>query len=268
LSPNLKPAAALIIMAGAILSQTRRPAFDEFEVATIKPTAPDWRGGRYIKMQTAHELVAKNHAVRTLIAAGYNLSPKIILGGPDWVDSDHYDILAKAPGEVRPNLDEQMAMLRRLLEQRFALTFHREKKEFAIYSLAIAKGGPKLKDSTIVPDSRPEGPPLLAFVIAPPLVRLPARYTTMGDLASVMQRAALDRPVVDNTNLAGHYDFDLEFMPDDNQFNGMLAGLAPADENKPGLYTALQQQLGLKLEATRGPVEAFVIDRVDRPTEN
>ncbi len=101
-------------------------------------------------MESTHQLVARNHALNTLIAAAYNLSTKAISGGPAWIESDHYDILAKAPGEVRPNLDEQMAMLRKLLADRFKLTFHREQKELSIYALTVAKSGKtgsKLKES-------------------------------------------------------------------------------------------------------------------------
>ncbi len=100
----------------------------EFEVATIKPTHPDWTKGRFIRMQTAHEFVARNHALKTLIAAAYNVSPRAIFGGPEWLESEHFDILAKTPGEVRPSLDDQMAMLRKLLAERFKLEFRREKK--------------------------------------------------------------------------------------------------------------------------------------------
>jgi len=247
-------------------SPAARPAFDEFEVATIKPTDPDFRG-RFIRMESAHQLVARNHALNTLIAAAYNLNPRAISGGPAWIESDRYDILAKAPGEVRPNLDEQMAMLRKLLADRFKLTFHREQKELSIYALTVAKSGSKLKESTVSPDESPIGPPPLIFVVTPPAVRLPGRYATMGELASVFQRGALDRPVVDKTGLSGRYDFDLEFTPDDTQFSGALGGL-PGDSPLPGLFTAIQQQLGLRLEATKGPVDVLVVDRAERPSEN
>lgn len=240
--------------------------FDAFEVATIKPTPPDWRGGRFIRMQTAHQLVARNHALRTLLAAAYDLSPKAISGGASWVDDKHFDILAVAPGETRPNLDQQMAMLRKLIDERFQLTFHRERKEMPVYALTVAKTGIKFKESPAV-EPPPEGFPALAFVIAPPMVRLPARHATLGEIVSVMQRAAFDRPVIDQTGLAGRYDLDLEFTPDDSLFGGMLH-FEPTDEAKPGLLTALQEQLGLKLESTRGPVDVLVIDRASPPTEN
>jgi uncharacterized protein (TIGR03435 family) len=269
---NLKPrVAAVMIAASGMFGQSPaiRPTFDEFEVATVRPTPPDWSGGRFIRMQSAHQFVARNHALKTLIAAAYNLSPRAISLGPAWIDSDHYDILAKAPGEVRPNLNEQMSMLRRLLADRFKLTFHREQKELSIYALTVAKNGLKLKESTVSPDASPEGPPPLIFVVSPQLVRLPGHNATMAELASVMQRAALDRPVIDKTGISGRYDFDLEWTPDETQFGGAL-GKPPStdDEAKPYLFAAIQQQLGLRLEATKGMVEVLVVDGAERPTAN
>jgi uncharacterized protein (TIGR03435 family) len=261
----------LIVAAAGVFAQQRaaRPTFDSFEVATVTTTAPEWSGGRFIRMQSAHQFVARNHALKTLIAAAYNVSPQVISGGPTWVGSDHYDIRAKAPGEVRPNLDEQMSMLRKLLDERFKLAFHREQKELSIYALAIGKNGPKLKESTLSPDASPEGPPPLIFVVSPQLVRLPARAASMAELASVLQRAALDRPVVDKTGLSKRYDFELEWTPDESQFGGALGKPpSPEDSSKPGLFAAIQQQLGLRLEATKGPVDVLIIDRIERPSEN
>jgi len=269
MSKSLRAAfAALIVAASGMFAQStaNRPNFIEFDVASIKPTPPG-AGGRWIRMQSTHEFAAKNHALKTLVAAAYNLNPRAISGGPAWVDSDRFDIVAKAPSAVRPNLDEQMSMLRKLLADRFQLTFHREQKELRIYALTVAKGGPKLKESAVSPDALPEGPPPLIFVVSPQLVRLPGRYATMADLASVMQRAALDYPVVDKTGLSARYDFDLEFTPDETVFGGAGGG-ASDDSAKPGLFAAISQQLGLRLEAVRGPVEALVIDHVERPSEN
>lgn len=243
-----------------------RPAFTEFEVASIKPTAPGAMG-RWIRMRSANEFAAQSHALKTLIAAAYNVSPQAVLGGPPWVESDHYDIVARTPGTVRPNLNEQMAMLRKLLADRFQLAFHREEKEMHVYALTVARGGAKLKESTVDPEAAPQGPPPLIFVVSPQLVRLPGRYATMADFASVLQRAALDAPVLDRTGLTARYDFDLEFTPDESLFGGVL-GKGPEDAAKPGLFAAVQQQLGLRLEATRGPVEALVIDRAQRPSAN
>jgi uncharacterized protein (TIGR03435 family) len=244
-------------------SPPTRPAFDEFEVATIKPTAPDWRGGRYMRMQTAHQYAAKAYALKILLAAAYNLPPRAISGGPAWIDSDLYDILAETPGQVRPTLDEQMSMLRKLLSERFNLTLHREEKEFAIYALTVAKNGPKLTEPA--PVTSPEGPPPLVFVLSPEGARLPGRSATMTELANIFQRTALDRPVMDKTGLSGRYDFDLEWTPDETQFGGVVRG---TPESPKDLFAAIQEQLGLRLESTRGPIAALVIDQAERPSAN
>jgi uncharacterized protein (TIGR03435 family) len=265
LAPGI--AISFVLTAGGLCQPaSSRPDFSEFEVATIKP-APSGASGRWIRMLSTHEFAANNHALKTLIAAAYNLSPRAISGGPGWVESDRYDILAKAPGEFRPNLNAQMAMLRKLLADRFQLTFHREPRELPVYALTVAKGGPKLKESTVVADASPAGAPPLTFVVMSQRVQLPGRYATMADLASVMQRSALDLPVLDKTGLPGRYDFDLEFTPDETVFGGGL-GRGSEDSAKPGLFAAIQQQLGLRLEATKGAVDALVIDRVVRPSAN
>ncbi len=140
----------LFLLAGALASaQTVRPIFSAFEVATIKPVPEDnAKAGRFIRMQSAHTFEAKNYTTDGLIAAAYDLPPAAISGGPKWAESDRYEILASTPGEsVRPTYDEQMAMLQKLLADRFHLTFHREKKEFSLYELTIAKGGPKLAET-------------------------------------------------------------------------------------------------------------------------
>jgi len=218
-----------------------------------------------MRMLTAHQFEARGYALRILVSAAYNLTPKAISGGPAWMDSELYDIQAKTPGEVRPTLQEQMAMLRGLLSERFSLVFHREEKEFSIYALTVAKGGPKLTPSE--PVTTPEGAPPLVFHLAPDRARLPARDATMDELAWVLQRAALDRPVLDRTGLTGRYDFELEWTPDETQFGGNVPTGNP-EPPKPDLFAALQQQLGLRLEATRGLVNTIEIDQVQRPSEN
>jgi uncharacterized protein (TIGR03435 family) len=260
---RLTVALSAAFAAGGIFAQS--PAF---EVATIKLTPPDFRG-RYIRMEGA-EFVVRNNELRRLIAGAWNLTPRAVTGGPAWIDSDHYDIVARTPGEGRPNTDEQMAMLRELVTSRFHLTFHREPKEFSIYTLTVARTGSKLKESAASADAQPE----IVNVVHPDLdggfiLQLPARNATMAQFTSMMQRGMLDRPVVDKTGLAGKYDFDLEWSPDESQFDGQLAkppGSGPA--TKPSLFEALQQQLGLRLEATRGPIDTLVIDRVERPSDN
>jgi uncharacterized protein (TIGR03435 family) len=240
-------------------------------VATIKPAAEDAKGGRYIVMQGTNRFVEKYYTLKLLIAAAYDLNPHTISGGPDWMDSEHYDILALTPGDARPDHDEQMAMLRNLLADRFQLGFHREPKEFSIYALEVAKSGARLgaKDGSGLKESAAAAsdPPKLISTVYPQKIVLPARNATMTDFVSLLQRAVLDRPVVDRTGLAGRYDFDLEWAPDETQFGGDVP-VAPADAASPPFFTAIEQQLGLRLEATRGPVQALVVDRAERPSAN
>jgi uncharacterized protein (TIGR03435 family) len=269
--------AALIFFVSPLFAQTAASgsaastAAPAFEVATIKPVDYDAKAGRYIVMQGTNRFVAKNETLKLLIAAAYNLNSREISGGPAWVDSDHYDILALTPGETRPSRDEQMAMLRALLAERFKLSFHREQKDFSIYVLEAAKGGPKmgsgdgpgLRPSTAAPDD----PPAVISTVYPDRMKLPARNATMADFVFMLQRALLDRPVVDKTGLTGRYDFDLEWAPDETQFGGEIPA-APTDAQAPPLFTAMEQQLGLRLEATHGPAEALVVDTVERPGAN
>jgi uncharacterized protein (TIGR03435 family) len=179
------------------------------------------------------------------------------------MESDHYDIVAVTLGELRPTHDEQMSMLRNLLSERFKLAFHREEKVFSIYELEVAKSGPKLKAST----APPEDPPALISTVYPQRIMMPARNATMSDLARIMQRAILDRPVLDKTGLSGRYDFDLEWAPDETQFGGEVPP-ASAEAQAAPLFSAIQQQLGLRLEATRGPIQALVVDKAQRPSAN
>jgi uncharacterized protein (TIGR03435 family) len=259
-SPNAGPAAAKPV-----------PPEPAFEVATIKPVETDAKAGRYIVMQGTNRFVGKNYTLKLLIAAAYNLSPKVVSGGPSWIESDHYDILALTPGETRPDHDTQMAMLRGLLADRFKLTFHREQKEFSLYALEVAKGGPKY-GSPNIPGLRastaPAGDPAaLISTVYPQRIELPARNATMADFVSLLQRALLDRPVIDKTGLTGRDDFDLEWAPDETQFGGEVP-VAPADAQSPPFFNAIEQQLGLKLEATRGPVDTLVVDTAERPSAN
>jgi uncharacterized protein (TIGR03435 family) len=214
-------------------------------------------------MQGNNRFVEKAYTLKLLIAAAYDLNPRTISGGPSWIESDHYDILAVTPGDVRPTRQEQMSMLRSLLTDRFKLTFHREPREFSIYQLEITKSGPKLKES-----ATPDAPPTVGpGVVYPQRIVLPARNATMADFASLLQRAILDRPVVDKTGLSARYDFDLEWAPDETQFGGDVPA-ASADAPSAPLFSAVQQQLGLRLVPTRGLVDALIVDKAERPSAN
>jgi uncharacterized protein (TIGR03435 family) len=244
------------------------PASGGFEVAAINPTAPDWNGGAAFTMQGGHRFIVRNYTLKSLVGAAYDLPTRLVSGGPAWINTEHYDIVAETPGEVRPGVDEQMSMLQNLLVDRFRLTFHREQKELPIYTLTVASSGSKMKKSDGPPS---DGRPALVFRLFPERrALLPVRDATMAEFASVLQHGPFDRPVVDKTALAGRYDFDLDWAPGEGEFGGMMSARPPLpdDSSKPDLFTAVQQQLGLRLLATRGPVQTFVVDRAERPSEN
>ena len=159
----------------------------------------------------------------------------------------------------------KMSMLRKLLADRFQLTFHRERKEFSIYALTALPSGPKLKESEAPADTSPA----LINVIFPDRVQLPARNATLSQFASMLQRSVLDRPVVDQTGSTDRFDFTLEWKPDPSQLGPNPPAQLPANiEDRPDLMTAIRVQLGLKIESGKAPVEVLVIDKVTKPTEN
>lgn len=252
----------LVASAAGVFGQTpaARPKFDAFDVATVKPVDEGAKAGRLFKMSGTHRWIATNYTLKNLIALAYDLNPRTISGAPGWIDTQAFNIEAVTPGDVSPVRLEQMQMLRVLLVERFGLKFHRRQEEFAIYALTVAKGGPKL-----TPAAKPDDPPQLVGVVYPGKIDVPAKSVTMDDFVAMLQRATLDRPTVNQTGLTGKYDFDLYWAPDETQYGGAIAP-APDDAPSPPLFTAVQEQLGLKLEATRGMVSAMVVDGAHRPS--
>jgi uncharacterized protein (TIGR03435 family) len=236
-----------------------------FEVASIKPGTPGDRGGKFATMQGGHQFVVRNYRVKDLVAFAYNLPPRLISGGPAWADADVYNILAGTPGEARPNLDEQMAMVRSLLDDRFLFRYHREQRELPVYELTVAKNGPKLTPTAAPPNTQPQ---FVSRAFPGSHVQLPGRNVTMTEFASELGRGILDRPVIDRTSLTGKYDFDLEWEYDDTQFGGHFPPINAGTSGKPDLLEAIQQQLGLRLEPARAQVETIIIDSVQQASEN
>src|SRR5437762_6413709 len=156
-------------------------------------------------------------------------------------------------------------MIQKLLADRFQLKFHRDMKELSVYALTGAKTGSKLTPS----GSDPNALPGLFFG---GLGRFTARNATLKEFVEVMQGTALDRPVVDQTGISGKFDFNLNWTPDEFQFPGIRNPNAPpppaTNTDFPDLYTAIQQQLGLKLESTKAPTGVIVIDHVEKPSDN
>lgn len=233
-----------------------------FEVATIRPSNPDAPGKLFTFK--GRQFMTVNTTVSDLIAFSYGLHARQITGGPPWIETEKYDVTGQPQGEGQPNERQLKAMVQKLLEDRFRLAVHRDSRELSVYTMMVGNAGPKLSKN----DSNPNGLPSLFFK---GLGVLPAINASMADLARVIQTAVLDRPVVDRTGLPGRFDFTLTWTPDDSQFRGMGVRVPSpsSDPNAPpGLFTAIQEQLGLKLESTKAPVEVLVVDRVEKPSDN
>lgn len=238
-------------------------AHPTFEVATIKPTKPDeqrtflvWRGG---------DMQVVNFSLAGLVKFAYDIQDKQIVGAPDWMSSEKFDIDAKPDIAGQPSGEQLKGMMQKLLADRYGLKFHRDEKDMPAYVLTVGKDGPKMKQNT----SNPNGLPGLFFG---PIGTLHVMNATMKNFTGLMQSAVLDRPVVDRTGLNGRWDFTLKWTPDESQFAGLGVKIPPpaADDPNPAppLFTAIQEQLDLKLEAQKTNVPVLVIDHVDHPSAN
>lgn len=230
----------------AFAQQTARPSF---EVASVKPSGPDEQ--LIFRLQPGGRYIARNVTLKMLVANAYMVPELQVAGGPAWRESEHFNIEAKVGAELPPWPDSNRELslrLQSLLEDRFKLSLHRETREEPVYDLMVAKGGAKLK---IAGADETGGYDMVrgrfrSFAV-------PLEYLA-GSLANVLGRRVNDR-----TGLAGKYDYTLTFTPDDE---------ATPDVNGPSIFTALQEQLGLKLESAKEPVEVLVIDHVEKPDAN
>jgi len=248
----------------------------EFEVASVKPSASTTDLRAYVQAVPGR-LNIRNFTPRTLIQFAYEVADYQVLGGPSWITSAHYDIQAKA--ERSPSSHQMTGpMLQSLLADRFGLALHREKRQMTVYALTAPKGTAKLQrtaDGSCVLYSMDAPPPKLPQPGSPQpnfcgfpqtLVNglnrtLDGKALTLAQLATSLARGELRRPVIDKTGLDEKFDIHLTWMVDPP--NGQ-----PVTSDGASIFTALQEQLDLKLESTRGPVEVLVIDRMDRPSEN
>ncbi len=241
-----------------------------FEVATIKPSDPS-RPGKIFTLR-GKDVVTINTTLSDLVTMSYDLHAKQIVGAPAWFDSDKYDLTGRPDVEGQPSVAQLKIMIQKLLADRFQLKFHREKKELAVYTITVTKTGSKVTKSEADANSLPG----LFFGRAPQGMNFNVRNATMAEVASVLQGSVLDKPVVDQTGLTEKYDFTLKFTPDSSQMTGFgppppaPAGAAAVDPGDafPDLFTAFQQQLGLKLESTKAPADVIVIDKVEKPSAN
>lgn len=266
------------------------PAFEEI---SIRPNSSEGRGGRGGQFQPTR-LAMQNVTLKTIVkntfarqgAGGPNtglpLLDSQVIGGPDWLDTDKFDLVATTPASTQPTpppQSRQMAV--RMLLERFKLKAHWETRELPVYALSKERAdgtlGPGLKPTppSECEAARAAGPPPLPQTPGAPMPPPPCGAIQFGPgqliargspmemlvqtLTSVPVVTGIDRPVIDRTGMQGNYGFALKFAP---------AGAANADSERPELVTALREQLGLKLEATRAPVDVLVIDSVEKPTAN
>ena len=260
----------------------------EYEVASIKPNKS---GTNMVRLMFSPDgLSATNGTLQMLIHAAYGVEDNQISGGPRWLNSDHYDIEAKMDSATADALHklsedqgrlERQRMLQVLLADRFKLTIHRETKELPVYMLVIAKNGPKIQEAK-PGDTYPNGFKGPDGRAGAGMFFMDGRGSVTGqgipieNLARLLSQQ-LGRKVEDKTALTSKYDFTLKWTPDESQgamFKGPgpgpqdAASRPPPDASGPSIFTALQEQLGLKLESQRGPVEILVIDHAEQPSEN
>jgi uncharacterized protein (TIGR03435 family) len=245
--------------AACLLAQTPAPSPLAFDVIAIHPANPDATSGMIKPIPGNHGYMAENIPVGIMIALMYKIPRRQIEGGPEWVDSERFDVEARA--DAPHSIDDLHTMYQNLLVDRFGLRFHHDVREGNIYALTIDPSGLKLKPNTSPENDKipVNGPP--AHVTG---TRVPMVYLTWF-LSQILQDD--HRPVVDQTGLTGNYDFTLSYRP-------ILPPDAPADSlppeqrDLPTLFDALRTQLGLRLTATRGPVDHMVIDHIEKPTAN
>jgi uncharacterized protein (TIGR03435 family) len=255
-----------------------RPTFDAVSVKTNKSAGA---GVQSLRMQPGGRLVATNIRLTTLIYAAYQVRYQQRVGGPDWIDNERFDIEAHAEGDPAP--DQMRLMEQSLLSDRFGFQAHRETRQLPIYALVISNAGrlPRADGTKCATPSTGQAPsspgsgagsPLPVcgtFALSGPATKesfhATGRSVTVGALVGFFINF-VDRIVVDQTNLSGTYDVDIEFTPP--PLVGMQSNPnSSAPEPPPSLFTAVQE-LGLKLESKSGPVDVLVIDHVERPTEN
>lgn len=224
-----------------------------FEVATIKPSTSLKPDGNFRIGE--HRIYVENQTIDSLISFAFGIHHKQITGAPAWLGTNRYDIVGQADVEGVPNLQQIQGMLRKLLEDRLQFKFHREKREISSYQVVIAKGGPRLIRS----EDSPTGLPTQTGGHSGDGLSRTFTNNSMADFALGMQ-TFVDRPVVDRTGLPGRYNFTLNWAPDDQLANERSA--------QPGLFTAVQEQLGLKMTPVKAPVTVYVIDHVEIPSTN
>src|SRR5712692_169786 len=240
------------------------PTSLKFEVASLKPSQPGGRGGGIRPAPGGERYVATNVPLKLLIWVAYRIKADQVVGGPGWIETDLYDMNAKA--ERPSSIEELHIMLQDLLADRFKLRFHHETRELPVYALMVDKAGPKLKAH----EAQSAGDPWIDQTVEQVVQnKMHAKFAPM-DFFAWRLSLILDRPVIDQTKLQGGYDFDLSFtgeLPPGLPAGALING-ETIDTSGPTIFQAIRQQLGLTLERQKGPVDTLVIDHAEKPVEN
>jgi len=296
----------LMLAVAAMPAVSQTPAQKpQFEVASIKAN-PSNRGG-LIEMPPTGRVNINSATFKTLLRVTYHVQDYQIIGGPGWIDADRFDIQARPGEDHKPQMvapcfavdcppTPVQIMMQGLLEDRFRLKVHHEVRELPVYELTIGKNGFKLKEVPPTPDPV-DGPPRLPPIPPPPPPGTPpptiaaalptpppgvmmgfpfgfaASEVALGALDSILAEV-LGRPIIDKTGIQGLYNFKIVYSREGIPNNGPPpppadGGQGPnASDPRPSIFTALQEELGLKLDSSKGPVNVLVIDSVQRPSEN
>jgi uncharacterized protein (TIGR03435 family) len=255
ISTTLVAASSALILAQGL---GPAPARVEFEVASVKPSETP---AMMFTVLPGGRLTARSVPLRFIIRTAYQLQSDQIVGGPDWLDRDRFDITAKAADAAAPARDV-LWMLQTLLADRFKLALHNDTRELPVYALIATdrnRAAPGFRATTCPDPDIDLRQPRPCANIATPRYALTLRGMPMAQLLPLLS-PIVSRVVVDRTGLADRYDIDLKWSPE------LAAGGVPADPDTPNIFTAIQEQLGLRLEASRAPIDVLVIDRVERPT--
>jgi uncharacterized protein (TIGR03435 family) len=231
-----------------------KSADPDWEVVTVKPSDPNAKSD-HLDASGRH-VVFENEPVENLLWFGYHVQKNQIANAPEWVKTERWDVDGLADVDGEPNVAQLQALARKVLAERFGLKLHREQREMPVFALRAAKGGPKLMVNT----SDPNGQPNEHRKAAGAGWHMYAFTNTSMPVFVLDILGSVDRPILDQTGLKGRYDFQLKWLTDESH------SMDP--DAPPGLFTAIQEQLGLKLEAVKAPVDVMVIDKVERPGAN